>query len=237
MSKSRGTVVRPLDMIPVYGVDAFRYFLLREMVFGLDSNFTEEALVQRLNADLANDLGNLFSRTLAMTAKYFEGKVPPFGVEEADEMDRVLLGKVEEAKRATREEVPRYGFHKALMAIWECINEANKYIDHVAPWNLAKDPGRTGRLQTVIRNLLELNKIIAVLISPFIPETAEKMLERLGTPKKALDLNFDADTRWSALEVGTPVSKGEALFPRVDLKAREEAPKEKAAAKKKAEPE
>ena len=217
MSKSHGTVVRPLDLIPTYGLDAFRYFLLREMVFGLDANFSEEALVQRLNADLANDLGNLYSRALAMTARYFDGKVPPFG-SEPDELDIALLRKKDEAIRQLVAEVPKLGFHKALMAIWECLNAANKYIDQVAPWNLAKDPARKAHLQTVIRILLELNKVIAVLISPFMPETAEKMLERLGTPKKALDLRLAEDSRWGALEEGAAVSKGEALFPRIGAK-------------------
>ncbi|GLI34542.1 methionine--tRNA ligase [Desulforhabdus amnigena] len=217
MSKSRGTVVRPLDLVPIYGLDAFRYFLMREMVFGLDSNFSEEALVQRLNADLANDLGNLYSRTLAMTAKYFEGKIPPFGAE-PDDMDRALMAQVENATKQFVEEIPKLGYHKALMAIWECISAANKYIDHVGPWNLAKDPQQHSHLQTVIRILLELNKTVAVLISPFMPETSEKMLERLGIPKKALDLRLKDDAAWGTLQEGNPVQKGESLFPRVELK-------------------
>lgn len=219
MSKSRGTVVRPLDMVPLYGLDAFRYFLLREMVFGLDSNFSEDALVQRINADLANDLGNLFSRTLAMTARYFDGKVPPFGAE-PDDMDRELRVKTEDAISALSEEVPKLGFHKALIAIWECISAANKYIDHVGPWNLAKEESLLPRLQTVMRTLLEVNRIVAVLISPVMPCTAEKMLERLGIAKKAADLRLSEDARWGTLQEGIPVSKGEALFPRVETAAK-----------------
>jgi methionyl-tRNA synthetase len=217
MSKSKGSVVRPLDLVSKYGVDAFRYFLMREMVFGLDANFSEEALVQRLNADLANDLGNLFSRTLAMTAKYFDGKVPPFTAD-TDDLDDELRKQLEESITTVVAEVPKSGFHKALMAIWECLNAANRYVDRVGPWHLAKDPSRHGRLQTVIRTLLELNKVAAVLISPFMPETAEKILDRLGCPKPALALRLAEDGRWGTLEEGTPVSKGEALFPRIDAK-------------------
>jgi len=242
MSKSRGTVVRPLDMVPLYGLDAFRYFLLREMVFGLDSNFSETALVQRINADLANDLGNLFSRTLAMTARYFDGKVPPFG-SEADETDRDLIRQTEEAVQKLESDVRELGFHKALIAIWECISKANKYIDHVGPWTLAKEEHLRPRLQTVMRTLLEVNRIVAVLISPFMPCTAEKMLERLGISKKAFDLRLREDAQWGTLTEGMEVSKGEALFPRVETDGgkkaekparQEKAPKAAAAEKPKA---
>jgi methionyl-tRNA synthetase len=216
MSKSRGTVIKPLELVDKWGLDAFRYFLLRDMVFGLDANFSEEALIQRLNSDLANDLGNLFSRTTAMTGKYFQGLVPPFGSEVAEE-DRELLQGVDRAVQRYTEEMPGLGFHKALMAVWELINQANKYIDSAAPWELAKDETRTERLKTVIRYLLELNKTVAVLVSPFMPETAEEMLSRLGRPKAAPDLRLEADGLSGFLPEGGKITKGKALFPRVDI--------------------
>lgn len=232
MSKSRGTVVSPLDLVPIYGLDAFRYFLLREMVFGLDANFSEDALVGRLNADLANDLGNLFSRTLAMTGKYFGGKIPPFG-DAPTQMDRDLIDRVQAMIPEFRCQIESLAFHKALMAVWDCIGRANKYIDQAQPWDLAKDSSRLGRLQTVMRILLELNKTVAVLVTPVMPETAEKMLSRLGIAKKAPDVRLTEDGRWGTLVSGSPVIKGQALFPRVDLK-RPRDPKTPAADGKKA---
>jgi methionyl-tRNA synthetase len=150
-----------------------------------------------------------------MTARYFDEKAPPFG-SQPDTMDRELRNKVEHAIAQFRYEIPRLGFHKALVAIWECINAANKYIDSAAPWNLAKDAGLLPRLQTVMRTLLEVNKAVAVLISPFMPSTSGKMLERLGIVKKTSDLRLADDTAWGTLQDGAKVLKGESLFPRIE---------------------
>jgi len=215
MSKSLGNVVKPLDLKDKYGLDAFRYFLLRDMVFGLDSSFSEESFVQRTNADLANDLGNLVSRVIAMTVKYCDGQVPVAG--QTEPIDRTLI---ETAARAIRESASAFeelAFHKSLMAIWELISAANKYIVEQEPWSLAKDPARRERLGTLLYHLLEALRTVAVLITPYMPGTAGKMLGQLGVE----DINrqdFTAIEKWGGLPAGNTLKPGATLFPRIELK-------------------
>ncbi len=221
MSKSIGNVVRPQTLVDSYGRDGMRYFLLREMSFGLDASFSDEAIVARINADLANDLGNLFSRSLAMIMKYRNGKVRLLRAGD-NENDRQLYEMAEGMLVSYQTYMTGFQFHKALQAIWELVGFANKYIVSNEPWALAKDADKAERLDTVLYNLAETLRVICLVLRPILPESAEKMAEVLqiaGTPCVS---DLRAGGRWGALPDGVVVGEAVQLFPRLESVKREE---------------
>lgn len=216
MSKTIGNVVDPLEMKKVYGLDAFRFFLMRDMVFGLDSNFNEAALVQRINADLANDLGNLFSRVLSMAHKYFAGVVPGPDPDVEKEMDLGLERNARRAIDAYSASMGELAFHKGLAAVWEFIAHMNKYVDITAPWVLAKNKAARQQLETVIYNLLEGLRIISGLIYAVMPDTAATMQKHLGLGGDDDFFKLDRLTSWNGIPPGTRLRKSISLFPRIE---------------------
>jgi methionyl-tRNA synthetase len=234
MSKSLGNVVAALDLSQVYGVDAFRYFLMREMKFGLDASFSEELLVERYNADLANDLGNLFFRVLNMLKRYRDGKVPPVLPSRQDHLENRFL--VVKAAQQVMESMPQLQFQKALAAIWELVSEGNRYVVKNEPWALAKDPDKSRDLDDVLFNLTQLLGSISVMLWPVMPETAEVIAKSLDMPPIEMGMFKDVESICDLVPEGAQTSIPEPLFPRVDtdkVKAKAAKKDEKAKGKKK----
>ncbi len=214
MSKSLGNVVRPKDLTDRFGTDAVRYFFLREMVFGLDAQFSEEAMIQRINADLANNLGNCFSRSLTMIEKYCAGTVP--NPEETGPAEEFLENLIQQVRETVPMEAQKLAFHKALMSLWTLIDEINKYIDTQAPWVLAKDPAKKPKLMTVLYMLAETLRQTALLLYPFMPQTSILMRQQLGLEAKGNAPMWSETLSGGGFPTGTRIQKGPALFPRIE---------------------
>lgn len=233
MSKSKGNVVDPLVLIDKYGVDAVRYYLVRELPTGSDGHYTEEALIERINTDLANDFGNLLSRSTAMINKFYDGKIPvPAGY---DDRDQALISLAEITVKNTEQLMDAFELSSAAAEIWKLVNATNKYIEETSPWALAKDPSKKDRLASVLYVMAEALRICTVLCTPFMPGLPEKVWAQLGITGYPQVQVWDSTHTWGILPSGVSINRGEPIFPRIDSTADASslpAPKEEPAVEK-----
>jgi len=216
MSKSKGNVIDPVALIDEFGADAIRYFLLKEITLGHDGNFSRDALINRINADLANDLGNLLHRTLSMIGRFNGGIIQAAGEKEA--LDAELAQLAHNTAANYEKYMENMEINAALKEIWALVSRSNKYIDETAPWALAKDPAKRARLDTVMYNLAEVLRIVTILVSPFMPTTAPKIWAQLGIETAFADVRLHDAQSWGLLPAGTKVAKPEPIFPRIEDK-------------------
>ncbi|MBU4457488.1 MAG: methionine--tRNA ligase [Candidatus Omnitrophica bacterium] len=213
MSKSKGNIVDPHEASDRFGVDAYRFFLLREVPFGMDGSFSEKALISRINSDLANDLGNLLHRTLSMIDKYFSGIVPKRrNIKTADDITRALIENAKSLDAKISSSMDKVDFSRALSAIWALINNANKFIEQKAPWKLSKEK-KEDELKDMMYDLYEVLRIVSLSLWPFLPQTSDNMIDQLGL--KAAKRNMK-DLSWGIAKPGTKIKKGKPLFPRIE---------------------